>query len=445
MLIVASFLTILPQTNHLVVDIGVHAPYDAQQAINGLEVTGLNDRVSWGFYVTNFVFFIGISHAGTLISAILRLTGAEWRRPITRMAELITVVALTVGPLMIIIDMGRPDRLYNLVIHGRMQSVLIWDLLSIGTYLFGSITYLYLPMIPDIAACRDRLGATVAGWRRWLYTTLSLGWQGTEKQKERLNRAIGAMAIVIIPVAVSVHTVVSWIFGMTLRAGWNSTVFGPYFVIGAIFSGIASILIVMAIFRKIYHLETYITDQHFRYLGYLLLVFTALYMYFTLSEYLTMGYKMTEDDKSLLEALMLGKYAPFFWFFAIGGLIVPAILLALPQTNNVSGVVTAAVLVNVGMWIKRLIIIVPSMARPMMPYEWGVYTPTWVEWSILLASIAGFGLVFVLFSKLFPLISVWEVEEGMEKEAEAHVTAPEPAAPAQEAWELTDWDSRSSR
>jgi molybdopterin-containing oxidoreductase family membrane subunit len=427
-----------------VVALGVFAY--TQQAIHGLEVTGLNDKVAWGFYITNFVFFIGISHAGTLISAILRLTGAEWRRPITRMAELITVVALTVGPVMIIIDMGRPDRVYNMILHGRMQSPLIWDMLSIGTYLTGSITYLYLPMIPDIAACRDRLGATAARWRRWLYTTLALGWRGTQQQKQRLNKAIGVMAIVIVPVAVSVHTVVSYVFSMTLRPGWNSTVFGPYFVIGAIFSGIASILIVMAIFRKIYHLEAYITDKHFRYLGYLLLVFTALYMYFTLSEYLTTGYKMTVDDKALLEQLMLGRYAVYFWIFAIGGLVVPAILLVLPQTANVPGIVTAAVLINIGMWIKRLMIIVPSMGLPQMPYEWGGYTPTWVEWSILAASVAGFALVFVLFSKLFPLISLWEVEEGMELEAaKAGATVAQPVADLREPLEHGEWDRRWGR
>jgi Ni/Fe-hydrogenase subunit HybB-like protein len=414
----------------MLVGIGIFAY--ARQLDRGLEVTGLHDRVAWGFYITNFVFFIGISHAGTLISAILRVTGAEWRRPITRMAELITVAALLVGATMPLLDLGRPDRVLNIIIHGRLQSPQVWDLLAITTYMTGSLIYLYLPMIPDIAICRDKLGSTAAGWRRRLYTTLALNWRGTAAQKASLNRAIGVMAIVIIPVAVSVHTVVSWIFAMTMRPGWHSTIFGPYFVIGAIFSGIASIIIVMAILRKAFHLEKYLTEQHFKYLGILLLVFTALYIYFTLAEYLTIGYNLEVEDRALLEQLMVGQYAVYFWMFAIGGLIIPAILLAMPWTQNIPGILIAAILINIGMWLKRFIIVIPSMAIPLMPYEWGTYSPTWVEWSILVASFAGFAVVFVLFAKLFPLISIWEVEEGMEKEAEARG---ESARPEEHYWD----------
>lgn len=212
------------------------------QLRDGLIVTGLRDNIFWGIYMTNFVFFIGISHAGTLISAILRVTGAEWRRPITRMAEAITVFALLVGGPMILIDMGHPERLLNLLLYGRIQSPILWDLISITTYITGSLLYLYLPMIPDVAECRDRL-TDAPPWKRFLYRTLSLGWRGDAEQVHRLERGVGIMAILIIPVAISVHTVVSWIFGMTLRPGWHSTIFGPYFVVGAIFSGIAALLL----------------------------------------------------------------------------------------------------------------------------------------------------------------------------------------------------------
>lgn len=272
------------------------------QLRRGLAVTGMGDEVIWGLYITNFVFFIGISHAGTLISAILRLSHAEWRRPVTRMAEAITVIALMVGALMPFVDMGRPDRIVNLLLYGRLQSPLVWDILAITTYLAGSILYLYLPLIPDLALAASRYGR---GLRGRVYSWLSRGWTGSPGQRARLGRAVGVMAVIIIPVAVSVHTVVAWIFGMTLRAGWDSTIFGPYFVVGAIFSGIASIIIVMAIFRRVFGFEHWLTERHFRYLGSLLLALTLIYAYFTISEYLTIGYKLRVGDASLLSALRL--------------------------------------------------------------------------------------------------------------------------------------------
>lgn len=395
------------------------------QVSHGLAVTGLNDHVSWGFYLTNFVFFAGISMAGTLISAILRLTHAEWRRPITRLAEMITVVALIVVASMVVADMGRPDRLLNVLLHPHLRSPILWDLLSVGTYIAGSVLYLYLALVPDLAILRD--GGVGGRIRGRLYSALSLGWQGVPEQRRLLVRAIGVMAVVIVPVAVSVHSVVSWIFGMTLRSGWNSTIFGPYFVVGAIFSGIAGIVVVMAIFRRVYHLEEYITEKHFRYLGSLLLAAGVMYAYFTLSEYATVGYKMEVGGASLLSALLVGRYAPYFWFFAIFGTIVPIVLLALPRTRTVKWIVTAAVLVNMGMWLKRFVIVIPSMALPLMPYEWGTYRPTWVEWSITAAAFAAFALVFVILARVFPVISVWEIQEGWDVEGTA-AGRPQPAA-----------------
>ena len=403
------------------------------QLRHGLVETAMRDKVIWGFYITNFVFFIGISHAGTLISAILRVTGAEWRRPITRMAECITVVALMVGGLMPVVDLGRPDRIPNLILHGRFASPIIWDFISIATYFTGSLIYLYLPLIPDFALVRDRLGPSASRLRRRVSTLLALGWTGTPEQRRRLQKAIGIMMILIIPIAISVHTVVSWIFGMTMRAGWNSTVFGPYFVVGAIFSGVAGIITVMFIFRRVYHLEEYITEKHFHYLGYLLLAMAAIYTYFTLAEYLTVAYKLEEGEKELLHELFLGRYAWAFWTFSLAGTLLPMVLIALPVTRNIPGIVLASVLVNVGMWLKRFVIVIPSLALPLMPYDWGNYKPTWVEISITVGAFAGFALIFTLFAKLFPLISAWEVEEGWEKEQELAVSGaragavPEPA------------------
>ncbi len=381
----------------------------------GLLMTGMRDVVVWGLYLVNFVFFIGISHAGTLISAILRVTHAGWRTSVTRMAEIITVVALMIGALMPIIDLGHPDRVLNIIWYGRFQSPLVWDIISITSYLFGSLIYLYLPLIPDLALMRDRLGRGASVLRRKVYTFLAVGWRDTPEQRRRLEKAIGIMAVTIIPIAISVHTVVSYVFSMTLRPGWDSTVFGIYFVIGAIFSGIASILIVMAVFRKFYHLEEYITERHFRNLSYLLLVTLLIYLYLTVGEYLTVGYKLEAEEKHLLILLMLGKNALWFWLFVVAGLVVPFVLLVIRRGRTIPRIITAAVLINVAMWVKRFVIIIPSLQVPLMPFEFGAYTPTWVEWSITAAAFAAFILIFAIFAKLIPLVSIWEVAEETEK------------------------------
>ena len=388
------------------------------QLRTGLSMTGLNDRVSWGVYISNFVFFIGISHAGTLISAILRVTHAEWRRPITRMAESITVMAIIVGAAFPLIDLGRPDRFLNIFLYGRLESAILWDFISIATYLAGSLLYLYLPMIPDLAIVRRQV--LTGRLRSFLYRRLGRGWTGTAIQKRSLEKSIGMMAIIIIPVAISVHTVVSWIFGMTLRVGWHSAIFGPYFVAGAIFSGIATILIAMAIFRRVYHLEKYITLQHFRKLGALLLVLDLIMIYFTLSEYLTAAYGSESQDVIWLQVLLEGPYALMFWGMIGAGFILPAILLV--SRRSIWQIVTAAVLVDVAMWMERFLIVVPSMVTPQMTFSWNQYSPSWVEWSITAAAFAGFALLYALFSKFFPIISMWEVSEGAPEAAE-----PEPA------------------
>ncbi|MBI2853187.1 MAG: polysulfide reductase NrfD [Chloroflexi bacterium] len=391
----------------------------------GLVTTGMRDQVFWGIYMVNFVFFIGISHAGTLISAILRVTQASWRTPITRMAEMITVVAISIGALMPIIDMGRPERVWHMIAFGRFQSPLLWDIISITSYLTGSLVYLYLPAIPDLALMRDRLGRDASAIKRKIYTWLAVGWRNTPEQRHRLEKAIGIMAVTIIPIAVSVHTVVSYVFSMTLRPGWNSTVFGVYFVIGAIFSGIASLLIVMALFRKFYHLEEFITARHFRNLGYLMLVALLVYFYLTVGEYLTTGYKLEIEDKHLLELLLVGESAGWFWFFVVAGLVIPAVLIIVRRGPVIPRMLIAAVLVNAAMWVKRFLILVPSLQVPLMPFEFGAYRPTWVEWSITAAAFAAFILIFAIFAKVMPLISVWEVAEEMESAEHATLEAVE--------------------
>src|SRR5574341_573055 len=225
----------------------------------GLGRTGLNRPEYWGIYIIDFVFFIGISHAGTLISAILRVSKAEWRRAITRSAEFITVLVLGFGAIQPIIDLGRPDRVLNVFLHAQLRSPLLWDVMSIGLYFTASTIYLYVPMLPDLAIIRD---AGIKAPR--LYAFLAAGYRDTLQQRARLERIIGILAIVVIPVAVSVHTIIGWIFAMTLRPMWHSTIFGPYFVMGAIYSGIAAILIAMVVLRRAYRLEEYFKPIHVR-------------------------------------------------------------------------------------------------------------------------------------------------------------------------------------
>ncbi len=377
---------------------------------SGLDVTGLNVPVYWGLYITNFVFFIGISHAGTLISAILRLCNAEWRRPITRAAEVITVLVLFFGAGCVILDLGRPDRVLNVILHPNFRSPLVWDVCSISVYLTGSTIYLYLPLIPDIAILRDNTDR----WHR-LYRVLALGWKGTESQQRILNRCIAVMAVAVIPIAVSVHTVVSWVFGMTVQPMWHSTIFGPYFVVGAIFSGIAAILIAMAVVRKVYHLEPYLKPIHFSNLGLLLMVMALLWFYFTFAEFLTTYYGSDPSHMAVFSSKVTGKYAPQFWTMVATCLVIPLGFLANRRTGSkVWGCVVAAVSVEVGMWLERYLIVIPSLSNPRLPRADVSYHASWVEWSLMASFVAFFVFLYGVFTKFFPIVSIWEVREGRE-------------------------------
>jgi Ni/Fe-hydrogenase subunit HybB-like protein len=388
------------------------------QLSSGLIVTGMRDRISWGLYIISFVFFIGISHAGTLLSAILRVVKARWQLPVTRMAEFITVVALMVGAIFPLIDLGRPDRVLFLIAYGRWQSPLVWDFLAISTYLTGSVLYLYLPLIPDFALCRDRLGPTAAAWKRAFFTAAAAGWTGTPAQRRGLDRAMTIMMIVIIPVAISVHTVVSWIFAMTLRQPFNSTVFGPYFVAGAIFSGVASIILLMAVLRRLLHLEAFIGRTQFLALGYFLAGMALIMVYFNLQEYVVTGYKMETGAPFHFNDLLNGYLAPFFWFYIIGGLAVPILIIACPWTRTIKGIVIAAAFVVVAMWIERYLIVVGGFRVPLLSYEARSYAPTLTEWSIFAGACAFFALIISVFAKVFPMVSIWEVVEHRGPEPE---------------------------
>ncbi len=387
------------------------------QIVEGLGVTGYNRTSMWGSYETNFVFWVGISHAGTLISAILRVTGAPWRRPITRAAEAITVFALMIGPMFVMIHLGRVWLFYWVIpfpnlrdLWPNFRSPLLWDFTCINSYLLGSITYLYLPMIPDIAAVRDAAGTRLAPWRRWIYRLLAMGWEGTPRQWALLERAISIMCVIIMPLAVSVHTVVSWVFSMTMNPMWHSTIFGPYFVVGAIFSGIAAVLVALYVIRKLLNLEAYIRPEHFDKLGLLLITFCLLWGYFTFAEYLTVWYSKEVSETAVLLGKLSGPMAPFFWTMITCCLLIPMPLLILKRTPL--GTLVASLSVLVGMWLERYLIVVGTLTRPRMQFVWHSYVPSWVELSIMAGSFAYFAFLYVIFAKFFPIVSIWEFKEG---------------------------------
>jgi molybdopterin-containing oxidoreductase family membrane subunit len=399
----------------LLVVIAVGAAFWLRQLRGGLAVAGMNQPVYWGLYITNYIFFIGISHAGTLISAILRLTGAEWRRPVTRIAEAITVIALAMGSSNILWHLGRPHRFYLPFLEPQFLSPLIWDVCAISLYMTGSIIYLYLPLIPDLALLRDR-GARP----NVLYRALAIGWTGTERQHARLERAISIMAVAIIPIAVSVHTVVSWTLAMTLVPMWHTAIFGPYFVVGAIFSGIAALIVAMAVLRKSFHLESFFGPREFENLGLLMLTMSCLWAYFTFAEHLTAWYGHEHSEMAVLESRLFGAFAPYFWGMVFACFAVPLPILAWRRTRTIVGTVVASLSVLVGMWLERFVIVVSSASHPRSEQMWdlGKYSPSAVEIAMTAAEFAAFFLLYALFAKLFPLVSIWEVKEAPPREGE---------------------------
>ena len=386
------------------------------QIVEGHIVTGMRDNVVWGIYIANFIFFIGISYAGALISGILHLLQVKWRTPIIRIAEIITVISTLIGPAYILLCMGRLDRLHHLAFFGRIQSPIIWDVLAISTYLIGSIIFLYLATIRDLAALRDY--PFKSKWRHTIYKLLAVDFKGTSKQNRYLDRGLDIMSAIIIPLAILVHSVLAWIFGMTLRPGWHSTIFAPYFVVAAVFSGTAVLIIAMWVFRKYYHLESYITKIHFNYLGMILMILGALYGYFTFSEYLTSWYGSETWEMEVLYKLFdTEEYWWWFFFAAIVGVVLPIIVILIPKFRSINSITAVSVIAVFALWIKRYLIIIPTLEAPLLPLqdmrpEYIHYQPTIIEWLITIAGVALFCLLFFLFSKFVPIISIVKVDEG---------------------------------
>ncbi|CAN5289000.1 polysulfide reductase NrfD [soil metagenome] len=386
------------------------------QIKTGLGVAGYVPPVMWAVYITDFVFWVGIAHSGTLISAILFLFRAQFRTAVYRVSETMTVFAVMTAGLFPLIHLGRVWYFYYLVpypndrlLWPNFRSPLIWDFFAISTYFTISSLFLYMGLIPDIAAARDR---SVEGtFRRRLYGALSLGWQGTDGQWRHYNRAYLFLAGLATPLVLSVHSVVSWDFAMAIVPGWHSTIFAPYFVAGAIFSGVGMVITLVVPLRKAFHLEDYIDEYHLDNLGKLLLLTSSIVFYAYLSEFFIAWYSGSGFERAVFWDRVTGQYAWAGWIMYTCNCFIPLALWWKRVRTSWFWMFIISIFVNIGMWFERFVIIVQSLAHEFMPYQWDYYTPTWVEWGITAGSFAWFSMWFLLFIKFLPSMAIAELKE----------------------------------
>lgn len=385
------------------------------QLRDGLGVTAMRDYVSWGIYIANFVFFVAVSLVGMLITSILGLLKVDWILPISRIAEFLAVAFVAVAGLVIVLDMGRPDRLINVFIHGRFQSPILWDITVINTYLVISLLLLILPMIPDLAICKNSLTG-ISPMQKKMYNILSLGYTNTPAQHKHLHKIIRMLMVLLVPVGLAIHTVTSWLFAATLRNGWDSTILGPYFVAGAFVAGAAALIVAMYFFRVNYKLQDYIGDLQFDKMGKLLVAVCMVYLYFNINEFLVPGYKMkTGDDHHLID-LFTGSWSHMFWFAQIFGNFIPIALLLNKRFRKPLPITIISVFVLIGAWIKRYVIVVPTMQNPHLPIQnvpdmMKVYTPTNIEIAVTVLSFALVLLIITVMAKIFPVIPLCELAD----------------------------------
>ena len=386
----------------------------AYQTFAGFGVTGLMHPVMWGVYITNFVFWVGIAHAGTLISAILYLFRAKWRNAINRGAEAMTVFAVITAALFPLIHLGRLWKFYFMLPYPNQRqlwvnfrSPLEWDVFAIQTYMIISILFFYVGLIPDIAAARDRC----KDWRRFIYTILALGWRGTAEQWRHHARAVLHLSGLATPLVLSVHSVVSWDFAVALVPGWHTTIFAPYFVAGAIFSGIAMVITLMVPIRKAFGLEAYIRAEHFDNMGKFLLLTSSIVAYAYCLEFFMAWYSGSSFERDSFWHRAFGDFWWATWIMITCNVVVPLPLWIKRNRLNPLLMWIIAIFVNLGMWFERYVIITTGLSREYDPAVWGNYTPSVVELTILVASFAWFFMWFLLFLRMFPVIAIHEVKE----------------------------------
>ncbi len=382
------------------------------QLTQGLGVTAMRTPVgaAWGGYIANFVFFVGLAHGGIAIAAAIRLLNLTKYEPVARIGEVLTVISLMMAGLSIMIDMGRPDRVFNIILYWPQRigtSSLSWDVTVIILYFALSAAYLWLTMRKDLARCLDRFPKFA-----WIYKALLIGYQPDEGQKiDRMSWWL-SIAIVFLIVMLS-GGVVPWIFGLLpSRPGWFSALAGPYFLTAAIASAIAAVMVVTGILRKLFNWQEYIKADIFKGLGTFLGILTLFYIYLILSEQLTMRYAAPISEFLISVKLLQGEFAPIFWPMLIFGFFIPSVMLLVQGINSkwfsVTRTILAAAIITVAFWVKRFLIVVPSLLRPLLPFPEGSYSPSWVEWSIIIGIFAISIFLYTLFLKIFPIVELSE-------------------------------------
>ncbi|HXN86931.1 MAG TPA: NrfD/PsrC family molybdoenzyme membrane anchor subunit [Candidatus Binataceae bacterium] len=387
-----------------------------RQIYVGLGVTGLRQPTMWAVYITNFVFWVGIAHSGTLISAILYLFRTRWRTAVYRFAETMTLFAVATAGLFPLIHLGRVWNAYWLLpypnerdLQPNFRSPLVWDAFAVSTYLTISATFLLMGLIPDVANTRD----AATGWRKTFYAMLAFGWRGTDEQWRHFQMMYLLLAGLATPLVISVHSVVSWDFAMAQLPGWHSTIFAPYFVAGAILSGVAMVLTLLIPIRRLLNLEEFITPWHLDNLAKVILLTSLVVTYSYITESFMTWYGQDQMEVVTFQMRYWGPYGPLFWLMAFCNCVAPLSLFSPRLRRNPTGLFIVTILINIGMWLERFVIIAGSLATNFNPSQWGFFHPSITEIMITVGSFAWFVMLFSLFSRYLPIISMTELKEGI--------------------------------
>ncbi|HEY7715585.1 MAG TPA: NrfD/PsrC family molybdoenzyme membrane anchor subunit [Candidatus Binatia bacterium] len=389
--------------------------------VRGIGVWGVNVPVAWGFAIVNFVWWIGIGHAGTLISAILLLLHQKWRTSINRFAEAMTLFAVACAGVYPLLHLGRPWLFYwlfpypnTLGVQPQFRSPLVWDVFAVSTYFTISLLFWFVGLIPDLATLRDR-SQTRRG--RIVYGMLALGWRGSAVHWHRYEIAYLLLAGLATPLVVSVHTIVSFDFAISILPGWHTTIFPPYFVAGAIYSGFAMVLTLAIPLRAAYGLEDFITMRHLQNMAKVMLATGLIVAYGYLMEAFVSWYSGNEFEQFMAINRAVGPYAAFYWALLLCNIVVPQALWSARVRSNVVALFVIAIIVNIGMWLERFVIVITSLHRDFLTSSWGMYLPTFWDWATFIGTIGLFLALLFLFIRFLPMISISEMS-GMLAETE---------------------------
>ena len=394
--------------------------------VKGVGIWGVNIPVAWGYAIGNFVWWIGIGHAGTFISAVLLLLRQKWRTSINRFAEAMTLFAAGIAGIFPILHLGRPWFFYWLVpypdvmnVWPQWRSPLVWDFFAISTYLLVSLLFWYVGLIPDMATLRDRAGVhPVQRGKQFIYGLLALGWRGEARHWARYETAYLLLAGLATPLVVSVHTIVSFDFAIGNTPGYHSTIFPPYFVAGALFSGFAMVLTLAIPLRHFFGLQDFITRRHLANAAKVLIVTSWLVGYGYAAEIFTAYYSGDEYEIYMTVNRWTGVYAPVYWSMLVCNVLVPQLLWSRRIRHSIWLLFGISLVINLGMWMERFLIVVSSLHRDFLPSAWGVFYPTFWDWVQLLSSIALFVWLFLLFVRFLPAISIAEMRELVRESAQ---------------------------